>query len=46
MLNHTALLNERRANWEVDGYTVEVEGGRGLIALGAGVSCRNTGAQM
>ena len=26
MLNHTALLNERRANWEVGGYTVEVEG--------------------
>ena len=25
MLNHTALLNERRANWEVGGYTVEVE---------------------
>ena len=26
MLNHTALLNERRANWEVGGYSVEVEG--------------------
>ena len=26
MLNHTALLNERRANWEVGGYNVEVEG--------------------
>ena len=26
MLNHTALLNERRTNWEVGGYSVEVEG--------------------
>ena len=26
MLDHTALINERRANWEVGGYTVEVEG--------------------
>ncbi len=26
MLNHTALLNERRANWEVGGYSVAVEG--------------------
>ena len=26
MLNHTALLNRRRANWEVGGYNVEVEG--------------------
>ena len=26
MLNHTALLNERRANWEVGGYSVDVEG--------------------
>ena len=26
MLSHTALLNERRANWTVGGYEVEVEG--------------------
>ena len=26
MLNHTVLLNERRANWEVGGYSVAVEG--------------------
>ena len=26
MLNHPALLNERRANWKVGGYNVEVEG--------------------
>ena len=26
MLNHTALLNRRRANWEIGGYSVEVEG--------------------
>ena len=26
MLNHTALLNERRANWEVGGYDVDIEG--------------------
>ena len=25
MLEHTALLNERRANWEVGGYDVDVE---------------------
>ena len=25
-MSHTALLNERRANWEVGGYGVEVEG--------------------
>ncbi len=30
MLNHTALLNERRANWEVGGYSVEVEGQNGF----------------
>ncbi len=26
MLNHTALLNKRRANWEVGGYNVDIEG--------------------
>ena len=26
MLNHTALLNERIANWEIGGYSVEAEG--------------------
>ena len=26
MLNHTAFLNERITNWEVGGYSVEVEG--------------------
>ena len=26
MLNHTTLLNKRRTNWEVGGYSVEVEG--------------------
>ena len=26
MLNHTALLNEGRPNWEVGGYSVDVEG--------------------
>ena len=26
MLDHTALLNERRANWEVGGYDVDIEG--------------------
>lgn len=26
MLNHIALLNKRRANWEVGGYSIEVEG--------------------
>ena len=25
MLNHTALLNERRANWEVGGFNVNIE---------------------
>ena len=25
MLAHTALLNERRVNWEVGGYDVDVE---------------------
>ena len=26
ILNHTALLNRRRADWEVGGYNVDVEG--------------------
>ena len=34
MLNHTALLNERRANWEVGGYSVEVEGQNGFQLRG------------
>ena len=34
MLNHTALLNERRANWEIGGYSVEVEGQNGFQLRG------------
>ena len=34
MLNHTALLNERRANWEIGGYSVEVEGQNGFHLRG------------
>ena len=26
LLNHTALLNKRRADWEVGGYSVNTEG--------------------
>ena len=26
MLNHTALLNKRRADWEIGGYSIEIEG--------------------
>ena len=34
MLNHTTLLNERRANWEAGGYDVEVEGQNSFQLLG------------
>ena len=34
MLNHTALLNERRANWEIGGHSVEVEGQNGFQLRG------------
>ena len=34
MLNHTALLNERRANWEIGGYSVEVEEQNGFQLRG------------
>ena len=34
MLNHTAFLNERRANWEIGGYSVEVEGQNGFQLRG------------
>ena len=26
MLNHTALLNRRRADWGIGGYSVDIEG--------------------
>ena len=34
MLNHTALLNKRRNNWEVGGFDVDVEGQNGFQLRG------------
>ena len=41
MLNHTALLNKRRANWKIGNYSVAIEGQnsfqlRGKLATLAG----------